>query len=126
MKEFMLIIRNTMDHLSHLSQEENQQFLKACMDYIGILQDAGKLKAAQPMVKEGVIISGSDIAWKEVPFNETRDVIVGYYHILAADLREAIEIAKGNPEFTYTTTARIEVRPVKMKETSTGFNYPTE
>jgi hypothetical protein len=126
MKEFMLIIRNTMDHLSHLSQEENQQFLKACMDYIGILQDAGKLKAAQPMVKEGVIISGSDIAWKEVPFNETRDVMVGYYHILARDMSEAIEIAKGNPEFTYTTTARIEVRPVKMKEASTGFNYPTE
>lgn len=37
---------------------------------------------------------------------------------------EAIAIAEGNPEFEYGTTARIEVRPIKMKEESTGFVYP--
>jgi hypothetical protein len=51
-------------------------------------------------------------------------VIVGYYHILAEDLNHAIALAKGNPEFEYGTTARIEVRPVKMKEESTDFVYP--
>ncbi|MGD0209522.1 MAG: YciI family protein [Desulfomonilia bacterium] len=62
--------------------------------------------------------------WKEGPFNETKEVIVGYYHILAEDLGDAIAIAKGNPEFEYGTTARIEVRPIKMKEEDTGFVYP--
>jgi len=59
-----------------------------------------------------------------VPFNETKEVIVGYYHILGEDLNDAIAIAKGNPEFEYGTTARIEVRPIKAKEESTGFAYP--
>jgi hypothetical protein len=124
MKEFMLLIRNKVDHLSHLSPEENQQFLKACMDYIDRLTKNGNLKSAQPLVKEGKIISGSKDAWKDGPFNESKEVIVGYYHILANSMEEAIEIAKGNPEFAYTNTARIEVRPIKMKEESTGFTYP--
>jgi hypothetical protein len=125
-KEFMLLIRNQVDHLSHLSPEENQQFLKACQDYIGGLIKEGKLKSAQPLVREGKMISGSKGAWKDGPFNETKEVIVGYYHILANDLAEAIAIAKGNPEFAYTATARIEVRPIKSAESTTGFVYPGE
>ena len=41
----------------------------------------------------------------------------------AKDMVEVVAIAKGNPEFEYGTTARIEVRPVKMKEENTGFVY---
>ena len=52
------------------------------------------------------------------------EVIVGYYHILATGIDQAIEIAKGNPEFAYTTTARVEVRPIKTKETATAYVYP--
>ncbi|TMI78218.1 MAG: hypothetical protein E6H10_17530, partial [Bacteroidetes bacterium] len=81
MKEFMLLIRNEIDHLSHLSPEENQQFLKACMDYIKRLTKDGNLKSAQPLVKEGKIISGSKDSWKDGPFNESKEVIIGYYHI---------------------------------------------
>jgi hypothetical protein len=124
MKEFMFLIRNKVDHLSHLSADENQQFLKACMDYINKLQKEGKLKAAQPLVKEGKILSGSKTAWKDGPFNETKEVIVGYYHVLANNIDEAIEIAKENPEFEYTSTARIEIRPIKMREQTTEFVYP--
>jgi hypothetical protein len=29
-----------------------------------------------------------------------------------------------NPEFEYTKTARIEIRPIKMKEESTAYVYP--
>ena len=57
-------------------------------------------------------------------FNEAREVIVGYYHILAKDLEDAIAVAKDNPEFKYGMTARIEVRPIKIKEKSTGYVYP--
>jgi len=123
MKEFMLLIRNQGDQLSDLSPEQHQQFLIDCMVYINNLVKDGKLKSAQPLVREGKMISGSKGAWKDGPFNETKEVIVGYYHIVATNLDEAIEIAKGNPEFEYTSTARIEVRPMKMKEESTGFEY---
>jgi len=124
MKEFMLLIRNESDSKSQFSAEKNQQFLKACEHYIADLTKQGKLKSAQPMVREGKMLSGSKGVWKETPFNESKEVIFGYYHILANDLDEAIAIAKGNPEFEYTSTARIEVRPIKMKEETTGFVYP--
>ena len=124
MKEFMLLIRNEVDHQAAWSPEQHRQFLEKCMDHIGNLTKEEKLKSAQPLVREGKIISRSKGAWKEGPFNETREVIVGYYHILAKDMNEAIAIAKGNPEFEYGTTARIEVRPIKMKEESTDYVYP--
>jgi|SRR5215831_4953113 len=124
MKEFMLLIRNERESKSHFSSEQDKQFLKACELYIGNLKKEGKLKSAQPLVREGKMVSGSNGTWNEGSFSETKEVIVGYYHILAKDLAEAIEIAKENPEFEYTTTARVEVRPIKMKEESTGFVYP--
>ena len=70
------------------------------------------------------MISGTPGAFSEGPFSNTSEVMVGYYHILAEDLDEAVEIAKGNPEFAFTKTARIEVRPVKMTEVSTDYSYP--
>jgi hypothetical protein len=94
------------------------------MVYIEGLTKAGKLKSAQPMIREGTMVSGSKGAWKEGPFNEHKEVIVGYYHILANDLNDAIAIAKQNPEFEFGKTARVEVRPIKMKEENTGFVYP--
>jgi hypothetical protein len=124
MKEFMLLIRNEIDHQSNWSKEQHHQFLKKCESYIGNLKKEGKLIAAQPLVREGKIISGSTGAWKEGPINETKEVQVGYYHILAKDVDEAIAIAKENPEFEFSTTARIEVRPIKMKEETTSFVYP--
>ena len=124
MKEFMLLIRNEIDHQAVWPAERHEEFVKKCMVYIDALTKAGKLKSAQPMVREGTIVYGAQGSWKEKPFNESREVIVGYYHVLAEDLNDAIAIAKGNPEFEYSTTARVEVRPIKMKEESTNYVYP--
>ena|SRR5258708_11497883 len=126
MKEFKLLIRNQEDSKASFSPELNRQFLKACEVYIENLKKNNKLISAQPLVREGKMISGGPGEWKESPYNETNEVIVGYYHILANDLDDAIAIAKGNPEFVYTTTAKIEVRPIKIKEESTSYIYPKE
>ena len=124
MKEFMLLIRNTGDSKAGFSPEVHKEFVSKCEVYIGKLKKEGKLIAAQPLVREGKIISGTPAAWNEKPFYVANDVQVGYYHILAKDMDEAIAIAKSNPEFEYTATASIEVRPIKMKEEVTGFTYP--
>ena len=125
MKEFMFFIRKQSDSKLTLSPEKHQQFLKGCENYIDKLKKEGKLISAQPIERDGVIISYSNKGWKDVPFDETKEVIGGYYHILAEDLLEAIAIAKANPEFEYNPDTRLEVRPIKMKEDSTGFLYPT-
>jgi len=124
MKEFMLIIRNENDNFSKLLPEQQEQFLNKCMVYINNLKNEKKLIGAQPLIREGKIISRINGAWITHPFNETKEVIVGYYHIYAKDLDEAIAISKANPEFDYGTSARIEVRPIKVKEESTGYVYP--
>jgi len=125
MKEYMLLIRNEINQTSQLPDEKHQQFLNDCMIYIERLLQDKKLKEAQPLVKEGVIISKSGDNWKDGPFNETKEVIVGYYHVVVKDLEEAIAIAKQNPEFVYTKTARIEIRQIKTNEESTKYVYPS-
>ena len=62
---------------------------------------------------------------KKKPFNENKEVIVGYYHVRSNNIEEATEIVKRNLEFEFGTTARVEVRPIKMNEEITGFVYPT-
>jgi len=125
MKEFMLLIRNKMNHQDSWTPEYFDKFLKACEFYIEEIKNAGKLIETQPLIREGKMISGKAGALKESAFNETDEVQVGYYHILAEDIDEAVEIAKYNPEFAFSSTARIEVRPIKKSEATTGFVYPT-
>lgn len=124
MKEYMLLIRNRPDHDKDWTTDKRQQFLKSCERYIGELKSEGKLISAQPLVREGKIISGTPGSWKDSVFNETGEIQVGYYHILANDFEEAANIAKRNPEFEFGITARIEVRQIKTREQDTGFVYP--
>jgi hypothetical protein len=116
MKEFMLLIRTEGDHLLTLSPEERQIHIQKVMVYIEDLMKKGKLKSAQPLDLESVIISGTKGKLKDGPFNEAKEVIAGYFLILAKDMKEAIEIGKRNPVFEIATTTRIEVRPIQILE----------
>jgi hypothetical protein len=124
MKEFMFYIRNEKDAKGALSSGQHLAFIKQCEIYIGQLKADNKLIAAQPLVREGVVIKKSGTVWVERDIVADSEVQVGYYHILANDIDEAVKIAKNNPEFEYVSSASIEVRPVKTKETETGFVYP--
>jgi hypothetical protein len=124
MKEFMFFIRKQGNSQETLPPDMHHKFLKSCERYIGNLKKEGKLITAQPIEWKGSIVSRADTTWRETPFNEGVEVIGGYYHILAKDLHEATIIAKANPEFEYNPNTRIEIRPIKMKEESTGFLYP--
>jgi len=124
MKEFMLLIRNKINHQDEWSNDRLQEFLKKCEVYILDLRKQEKLISAQPLIREGIILSEKNGDWKEEDINENDEVQVGYYHVFAYDMKDAISIAKGNPEFEYGSTARIEIRPVKTKEVSTNFVYP--
>jgi hypothetical protein len=124
MKEFMLYIRNAGDAKSALAANEHLAFIKECEVYIGRLKAAGNLVAAQPIHREGFMISKTDIGWSKVAIDPSVEVQVGYYHIKAKDIDEAIELAKQNPEFSYVPSATIEVRPIKTSEEETGFVYP--
>jgi hypothetical protein len=84
------------------------------------------LIAAQPIVREGVVLKKSESGWVEKDIATDTETQVGYYHIRANDIDEAIKIAKDNPEFAFVPSASIEVRPIKTKEADTGFVYPAK
>src|SRR5215510_15983591 len=99
MKEFMLYIRNAGDAKAALSADEHLAFIKKCEVYIGKLKSTDSLIAAQPIIREGVVISKNKTGWTNTAIDPSKEVQVGYYHILANNMDEAIEIAKDNPEF---------------------------
>jgi len=126
MKEFMLYIRNEKDAKNTLTEEQHLAFIKQCEVYIGKLKSENKLIATQPIIREGVVLKKTNEGWTESDITTNKETQVGYYHILAEDMKEAIQIAKDNPEFEYVPSATIEVRPIKTKEIETGFVYPTK
>ena len=113
MKQFMLLIRTEGDHFSEISPEKQQEHLDKVKVYIDDLVKHGKVKSAQPLEMESVIISGTKGKLKDGPFNESKEVIAGYYLLVAENMQEAIEIGKRNPIFESANNARIEVRPVR-------------
>jgi hypothetical protein len=125
-KEFMLYIRNNADAKKMLSADEHLAFVKKCEVYIAELTRNGNLVAAQPLVREGVNIVKTGGDWNIKDIDDNEGVQVGYYHLLAENMDEAIALTKNNPEFEYVPSASIEIRPIKMKEEKTGFVYPKE
>ncbi len=79
--------------------------------YIGKLMEECKLKNANPIDKGSRIITEENGAIKDGPFNEGKELVAGYFHIVAADIEEAVTIAKGNPIFKDIPT-QIEVHPM--------------
>ncbi len=115
MQEFMLFIKTEGDHLENLSPEEQQAHVQKIGNYIGGLMQSGKLKSAQPLQMNGVTIQGKQGTLKDGPFNESKEVIVGYFHIVAKNLEEAVDIARANPVFDQEE-ATIEIRPIKQMD----------
>lgn len=111
----MIFIKTKGDHLEGLSPEQQQAHVQKIGQYIGGLMESGKLKGAQPLAMNGAIIHGNRGTFKDGPFNESKEVIVGYFHIVAESLEEATEIAKANPMFD-DAEGTIEVRPIKQMD----------
>ena len=108
MKDFLLLIRTEGDVWTSLSPKQLQDHIENGTAYIGKLMKEGKLKIAAPVDKGSRIVSDQNGIMKDGPFNETKEVIAGYFHIVAKDIHEAVDIAKANPIFRDIPT-RIEV-----------------
>ncbi len=111
MKEFMVFIKNEGNLIKDLSPEQQQAHVQKVGAYIKGLFEAGKMKTAQPLEMEGTIVTQQNGKFIDGPFNETKEVISGYYHILASDLNEATEIIKADPRFE-DGNWQLEIRPI--------------
>jgi hypothetical protein len=115
MKEFMLFIRNEGNPIANFSREQQQEHVQKIGEFIKKMVESGHMKAAQPLEMEGSIVSFKNGKFIDGPFNESKEVISGYYHLKAENLDQAIEIAKSDPRFQ-DGDWRIEVRPIMKVE----------
>lgn len=111
MNEFMLFIKATGNPVGNLSQTDQEQHVQKVGGFIQNLVTQGKMKTAQPLIPSGVVISNANGPFTEQAINEKEEMIAGYYHLQANDLKEATEIAKSDPRFE-DGKWRMEIRQI--------------
>ena len=105
--EFLVISRGQWD--STLSRKERQNAIDQFYVWLDRLVDEGKMKRGQRLAYEGKTI-GRQSMITDGPFDESKEVIGGYWFILANNLDEAAQIAKGNP--CLNCGLFVEIRPI--------------
>ena len=116
MKEFLLLMRTQGDCSEMMSPEFHRSHLQKMINYIGNLESAGKLISAQPLSMNGAMLQGKGSSYKDGPFIESKEVIVGYFVFRANDMEEAFAVARAHPLLEDDPTARIEIREIKKEE----------
>jgi hypothetical protein len=105
--EFLVISRGQWE--STLSRKERQNAIDQFYVWLNRLVDEGKMKRGQRLAYEGKTIGRQSVI-TDGPFGESKEVIGGYWFILAHNLDEAAQIAKGNPCLNYGLF--VEIRPI--------------
>lgn len=108
--EQLLLIRGT--HWNHgMSPSELQRVMTDFYAWAEGLGQRGILRAAQPLMEEGKLVSGSrGSTVTDGAFAESKEAIAGYFLLEAADMAAAVELAQACPILAYG--AQIEVRPI--------------
>ena len=118
--EYLVISRGQWD--KDISREEIQNAIDQFYVWLGRLVDEGKMKTGQRLAGEGKTVSRKNMV-TDGPYGETKEVIGGYWFILAGDLDEAAEIAAGNP--CLNCGLFYEIRPIDPERAS-AFTVTTE
>ena len=105
--EFLVISRGQWD--STLSRKETQNAIDQFYLWLERLVSEGKMKRGQRLTNEGRTVARQN-AITDGPFGETKEVIGGYWFILANNLDEAAQIAQGNP--CLDCGLFLEIRPI--------------
>ena len=104
--EYLVISRGQWN--KELSREEIQKAIDGFYAWKEELVGAGKMKGGQRLARDGKTVAGGVIT--DGPFGETKEVIGGYWFILADSLDQAAEIVAGNPCLACGLSC--EIRPI--------------
>ena len=105
--EYLVISRGQWDRT--LSRNEIRKAIDQFYTWLDRLVNDGKMKRGQRLTHEGKTIVLPNVI-TDGPFGESKEVIGGYWFILANSLDEAVQIAKGNPCLDYGLF--LEIRPI--------------
>src|SRR5882757_3694228 len=108
--QYLLLFRGT-DWHKGLSPEEVQNVMTQWKNWFDRLSAEGKLKAGQPLEREGKTVSGKKgRVVADGPFAESKEAVGGYFLLQVDTLDEAVAIAKDCPALELG--AIVEVRPI--------------
>jgi hypothetical protein len=110
--EYMVISRGQWD--KRLSAAEIQKAINEFYVWYDRLVGEGKIRRGQRLARAGKIVS-KDVVM-DGPFTEAKEVIGGYWFILAGSLEEAAKLAAGNP--CLACGLFYEVRPIEAVRAS--------
>lgn len=96
--------------VSHMSPEAQQAHMGKWFEWVKKLQDQKRYASGEALLPEGKLITGQKKTVTDGPFAESKEVVGGYFVVLAKDLNEAVEMAKECPD--YVLGGVVEVRPV--------------
>jgi hypothetical protein len=112
LQDYLLLSRGQWD--AHKSPEQIQAAIDAFYGWYAQLVAQGTFKPGQRLATEAKLVTRSGIT--DGPFTEAKEVIGGYWFIVAGSLEEAARIAEGNP--CLACGLAYEIRPVEPEQCS--------
>lgn len=107
LSEYLVLSRGQWDR--DAAREDIQAAIDRFYAWHDQLVGEGRMRAGQRLAREGKLVSRQAIT--DGPFTEAREIVGGYWMILARNLDEAAAIAAENPCLAYGLA--FEVRPIE-------------
>lgn len=110
--EYLVLSRGKWD--KDLSPEQIQSAIDKFYTWLDGLVQEGKMKPGQRLAREGKVLTKRGIT--DGPFAEGKEVIGGYWFVVAENLDAAAELLSGNPCIQCGLV--MELRPLELERAS--------
>lgn len=114
MADFLYLYRNSIAarNAAMGTPEARQKSMERWTAWLRDLDEKGHLRSAgQPLEASSSTVKGGTRAVVDGPFAEAKDVIGGYSIVIADNIKQAAELAKGCPALD-DADGSVEVRPI--------------
>ena len=109
--QYIFLVRGAACDAGSLSPEQMQTQMREVYAWIDGLTKKGVMTAAQPLTREGKILSGKDgSVISDRIAAESKEAVGGFFIVNASTMDEAVSIARTSPAFNHG--ARLEVRQI--------------
>ena len=120
LSEYLVLSRGQWDQ--DASKENIEAAIHKFYDWLARNIEEGRMKMGSRLSREGALISKAGIV-TDGPFGEIKEVVGGYWFIVARSLREAASLAAQNPCAQYGLS--YEIRPLESERAS-AYNVTNE
>jgi hypothetical protein len=111
--EYLVLSRGQWD--KNASKEDIEAAINQFYDWLARNIEEGKMKMGSRLSRKRAVVSKAGIV-SDAPFSESKEIIGGYWFIVARSLREAANLAAQNPCAQYGLS--FEIRPLEAERAS--------